>query len=223
MIPLWPKILAFHHEYLKWHQNLQFLLLCDEATSIPRSSTWHLLCWRGNFLNYEREGMPGNCIRGCKLQALVSLRVFWTVRKAIFYPWKVFLRVLCTNNNLRLLSYVEDNIQFNFVSTVWIKNYLCWRLQVRFPGLTSNPCFVLFRFLVALSNFKYQSTSKALVESVGWSVLIITLRFVSLLWVLAPAPCPFFFTCLILAYSRKTLHHESIKILVKHAWHVPRI
>ena len=136
--------------------------------------------------------MPGNCIRGCKLQALVSLRVFWTVRKAIFYPWKVFLRVLCTNNNLRLLSYVEDNIQFNFVSTVWIKNYLCWRLQVRFPGLTSNPCFVLFRFFVALSNFKYQSTSKALVESVGWSVLIITLRFISLLWVLAPAPCPFF-------------------------------
>ena len=31
---------------------------------------------------------------------------------------------------------------------------------------------------------------------------------------------PFSFTCLILAYSRKTLHHESIKILVQHAWHV---
>lgn len=33
--------------------------------------------------------------------------------------------------------------------------------------------------------------------------------------------CPaLFFTCLILAYSRKTLHHESIKILVQHVWHV---
>ena len=93
-----------------------------QQLSIPRSSTWHLPCRRGggNSLNYEREGMPGKCIRSVNCRLWFHLRCCGL--KVSILPIKVFLKVLCTNNKLRLLCSVEDNIQyFNVFSTVWIK------------------------------------------------------------------------------------------------------
>ena len=64
--------------------------------------------------------MPGKCIRSVNCRLWFHLRCCGL--KVSTLPIKVFLKVLCTNNKLRLLCSVEDNIQyFNVFSTVWIK------------------------------------------------------------------------------------------------------
>ena len=64
--------------------------------------------------------MPGKCIRSVNCRLWFHLRCCGL--KVSILPVKVFLKVLCTNNKLRLLCSVEDNIQyFNVFSTVWIK------------------------------------------------------------------------------------------------------